>query len=94
LQRSVVRYYRERGDWPGPTDLSAVLASTEQSESLAAYTPKMLPHGIFALSLGATAQGSAYLLFMPGDDGSTGEWRCAAIHIDADTLPNSCVPAR
>ena len=54
----------------------------------------MLPHGLFTLSLGATAKGSAYLLFIPDDDGPQNTWRCAAIRIESDNLPKSCVAGR
>lgn len=94
LQRAAQRFHAERGDWPGPSDLNALVASTEQPDALAQYAPKMLPHGLFALSLGATAKGSAYLLFIPDDDGPQSTWRCAAIRIDSDNLPNSCVAGR
>ena len=94
LQRAAQRFHAERGDWPGPSDMSAVVARSEQPDALNQYAPKMLPHGMFALSLGATAKGTAYLLFIPDDDGPQSTWRCAAIRIDADNLPNSCVPAR
>ncbi len=94
VQRAARRFYVARGDWPGPSDMNALIASTEQPDALTQYAPKILPHGMFALSLGATAKGSAYLLFIPEDDDPQSTWRCAAIHVDADVLPNSCVAAR
>ncbi len=94
MQRAALRFHSERGDWPGASDVDALVARTEQPEMLALYAPKMLPFGMFALSLGATATGSAYLLFTPEDDSPQSTWSCAALHIDPDNLPNSCVAGR
>ena len=94
MQRAALRFHGERGDWPGATDLEVVVARTEQPETLAQYAPKILPLGMLVLSLGATATGSAYLLFKPDEDNPESAWRCAAMHVDRDNLPNSCAAAR
>ena len=94
MQQAALRFHRERGDWPSPADVNALVAGTEQPETLARYAPKILPLGMFALSLGATATGSAYLVFTPDDDGPQAAWSCAAIRVDPHNLPNSCVASR
>jgi len=35
LHRAAQRFRAERGDWPGPIDLNALVASTEQRDALA-----------------------------------------------------------
>ena len=94
MQRAALRFHSERGDWPGASDVDALVARTEQPETLAQYAPRILPFGMFALSLGATATGSAYLLFTPEDDSPQSTWSCSALHIDPDNMPNSCVAGR
>jgi uncharacterized RDD family membrane protein YckC len=94
VQRAASHFHSERGAWPGPADVNALVASTAQPEALAQYPPKFLPFGMFAVSLGATAKGTAYLLFTPDDDVAQAAWSCVAIHVDAANVPNSCAVGR
>ena len=90
LQRASAAFRGERDQWADATQLDTLLARSEQPEALARYSPKILPFGMFALSLGATATGSAFLMFTPEEDDPQTAWRCVAIRVDAENLPSSC----
>lgn len=90
LQRAAAGFRSERDQWADATQLDALLTRSEQPETLTPYAPKILPFGMFALSLGATATGSAFLMFTPDEDDPQTAWRCLALRIDPENLPNSC----
>jgi hypothetical protein len=46
-----------------------------------------MPDGSFLLSLGATAEGTARMVFAPNSSSTRAEWHCLPINIEEETVP-------
>jgi uncharacterized RDD family membrane protein YckC len=90
LQNALRDYYAAQNKWPGPKETEQIIAQATRSESLRTHNAKLWPDGFFALSLGATANGTARLIFTPESVGAKTNWHCSPINIAEDMLIAQC----
>jgi uncharacterized RDD family membrane protein YckC len=90
LQRSLTNHFSANGKWPTEKETSDVISQSSRSEALRDHEVKLMPDGSFLLSLGATAEGTARMVFIPSSSTASAEWNCLPINIDEEETVPQC----
>jgi uncharacterized RDD family membrane protein YckC len=90
LQNALRDHYASQRNWPQPAETDQIVAQTSRPETLRAHEAKIWPEGMFSISLGATASGTARMLFFPDSDSAKAEWTCVPIHIAEEMQIEQC----
>jgi uncharacterized RDD family membrane protein YckC len=90
MQRVLKDYYAANKRWPQPALRDQLIDQSARSQLLRDHNVALLPEGAFALSLGATAKGTARMIFQPDSDGDDVEWDCVPVKIARDAQIAQC----
>lgn len=90
LRNSLSEYFTTNGRWPAPDALGQLIERSSRPASLQAHEAKLYPEGVFSVSLGATPQGTARLVFTPLPSTSPVEWGCTPINIALASMIEKC----
>jgi uncharacterized RDD family membrane protein YckC len=90
MQRVLKDYYAANKRWPQPALRDQLIDQSARPQLLRDHNVTLLPEGVFALSLGATAKGTARMIFQPDSDGDDVEWDCVPVKIARDAQIAQC----
>jgi uncharacterized RDD family membrane protein YckC len=90
MQRVLKDYYAVNKRWPQPALRDQLIDQSARPQLLRDHNATLLPEGAFALSLGATAKGTARMIFQPDADGGDVEWDCVPVKIARDAQIAQC----
>jgi uncharacterized RDD family membrane protein YckC len=90
MQRVLKDYYAANKRWPQPALRDQLIDQSARPQLLRDHNVTLLPEGAFALSLGATAKGTARMIFQPESDGYDVEWDCVPVKIAREAQIAQC----
>jgi uncharacterized RDD family membrane protein YckC len=90
LQRSLTSHLSANGKWPTEKETSDVISQSSRSETLREHEVKLMTDGSFMLSLGATAEGTARMVFISNASATNAQWNCLPINIDEEETVPQC----
>ncbi len=90
LQRSLTSHLSTNGKWPTEKETADVINQSTRSEALRDHEVKLMPDGSFMLSLGATAEGTARMIFIPSSSAAGAEWNCLPVNIHNEQTISQC----
>jgi uncharacterized RDD family membrane protein YckC len=90
LQRVLKERYATDKRWPQPAEREQLIAQSARPQLLVDHNVIVLPEGSFALSLGATAKGTARMIFQAESDSAETEWSCTPVNIAKTSWIEQC----
>ncbi len=83
MQRVLIDYYATNKQWPSGQreQREQLIAQSAQPQLLRDHNVIVSPRGLFALSLGGTAKGTARMFFIPDQRGDSVRWLCVPMNI-------------